>query len=164
MAARRLAGMAILTALALVLAACGVVGGDVSTIEVRPRASLTRENGLAGLTFRIGQDEYVASDYAPDEEGLVELSRDLPNSGIVGFGLELRQRGALVAQGEFNLKMRRNFEWGMDIFRQVEDPTEGCFGCEGVRRFEIAEEFQNEPGEAVWIAWGGQERGSDIVY
>ena len=135
-----------------------------STIEVRPRASLSSEAGLAGLIFRIGSRQLVASDFAADEHGLLEASAQLPNSGIVQFRLELRQGGVVVAQGEFSLEMRRNFEWGMDIFRQVNDPTEGCLGCLGVHRFPVDAGFQNEPGEAIWIIWGGRERGSGDVF
>jgi hypothetical protein len=135
-----------------------------STIDVRPRASLASETGLAGLIFRIGSRQFVANDFAADDHGLIEASTRLPNSGIVQFGLELQQGGVIVAQGGFMLEMRRNFEWGMDIFRQVNDPAEGCLGCMGVHRFPVDAAFQNEPGEAIWIIWGGRERGSADVF
>ena len=154
----------VLTVVAILglVVACG--DNPRSTIEVRPRAPLSSEAGLAGLIFRIGSRQYAASDFAADNHGLLEASAQLPNSGIVQFGLELRQGGVIVAHGEFSLEMRRNFEWGMDIFRQVTDPTETCFGCMGVHRFPVDAAFQNQPGEAIWIVWGGKERGSDIVF
>jgi hypothetical protein len=78
--------------------------------------------------------------------------------------MEFSQDGEVVAQGSFTLTMSDNFEWGMDLFRQADDPQVGCFGCLGSQSFAISGESQNEPGEAVWFVWGGQTRGSDIVY
>lgn len=42
--------------------------------------------------------------------------------------MELVQNGEVVAGGSFSLEMSDNFEWGMDLFRQADDPLVGCFG------------------------------------
>jgi hypothetical protein len=154
----------VLSGLMLLLVGVGGCEDARSTIEIRPRASLADEEGLGGMMLRVGSDTYVPADFSADDAGLIELSRPVPNSGMLEFGVELRQQGITVAEGAFSLEMHRNFEWGMDIFRQVADPTELCFGCAGVQRFEISAEHQNQPGEAMWVTWGGQERGSGIVY
>ena len=137
---------------------------DRSTIEIRARSSVTAPEGIAGIRLWLNSREYTADDFARDSDDLLEIFAEVPNSGELQIAMELMQSGEIVAEGSFTLNMSKNFEWGMDLFRQAGDPLDTCFGCSGVRSFTIAEAFQNEPGEAIWFAWGGRPRGSDIVF
>jgi len=56
--------------------------------------------------------------------------------------VELSQNGVVVAAGSFGLSMSDNFEWGMDLCRQAENPEPTCFGCDGARGFPIDEAAQ----------------------
>jgi len=135
-----------------------------STIEIRARASLTDPEGIAGIRLWLDSVEYAAEDFAGDLGGVMEISVEVPNSGDLQIVVELVQAGEVVAQGAFTMTMSDDFEWGMDLFRQAQDPLVGCFGCSDARSFPVAEGVQNEPGEALWFAWGGIPRGSDIVF
>ena len=135
-----------------------------STIEIRARASISEPEGIEGIRLWLDSSEYTSEDFVDDSDGLLEIFAEVPNSGDLLIAIELTQDGAVVAQGSFSLPMADNFQWGLDLFRRADDPQVGCCGCFGVRSFSIAEEAQNEPGEAIWITWGGQARGSDIVF
>lgn len=125
-----------------------------STLEIRARASLTEPEGIAGVRLWLNFVLYTAEDFARDSDGLLEIFTEVPNSGDLRIAMELIQHGEVVAEGSFTLAMSDNFEWGMDFFRQADDPLEGCFGCLGARSFPIAEKAQNEPGEAIWFRLG----------
>jgi hypothetical protein len=138
--------------------------GDSSTLEVRPRGSLTDPTDLAGLVLRINGESLTADDFGPDEVGLVEAKVEVPNSGDLIIEVELTQAQQLVGSGVVQWELQENFEWGLDVFRQVDDPMGSCIGCFGSHRVVIAPSAQRAPGEALWFAWGGKPRDSDIVY
>ncbi len=147
--------------------AIGLSGGcskSRSTIEIRARASLTKEEGIAGIRLWLDSVEYGAEDFAADSDRLLEISSEVPNSGDLLITMELIQNGEIVSAGSLTLPMSDDFEWGVDLFRQASDPLEVCIGCFGARTFPVAGEAQNEPHEAIWFAWGGKPRGSDIVF
>lgn len=135
-----------------------------STLEIRVHASVTDEEGVAGIRISLDGVEYDASDFRPDANGILEIRARVPNAGELQIAVELLQESAVVAAGSFNLSMSRDYEWGMSLFRQVANPMDQCFGCSGARGFPIAPSAQNEPGEAIWLVWGGAPRGSDIVH
>lgn len=146
--------------LALVLPACS----ESSTLEVRLRASLSDSTGLAGLILQIDGRGIQASDFHPDESGIAEVRLEVPDQGRLQIRVELLQAGVAVAEGTVGWDLAESYEWGLDIFRQVSDPVESCFGCTGSGRIDLAVEAQGEPGEALWLAWGGRPKGSGIVY
>lgn len=151
------------------LACLGVVlaagCSESSVLEIRAHESLEESTGLAGLVLRVEGQEFEAEDFQPDDRGSVpDVSLEVPNSGRLRIEVQLHQDGDVTAEGSVGWALRNEHEWGLDIFRQVEDPTETCFGCEGMERIEITENAQSEPGEALWFAWGGRPKGSDIVY
>ena len=145
----------------LVSQACST---ERSTIEIRARASLSQPQALAGIRLWLNSVPYTAADFTRDGDGLLEIYVEVPNVGGLQIAMELIQSGEVVAEGSFILEMTHNFEWGMDLSRQSNDPLLGCIGCFGVESFPITQVAQNEPGEAIWFAWGGKPRGSDIVY
>ena len=154
---------ALLAALSLAMGSSGC-GDPGSTLEIRPRGSLTDSTSLAGIELEFDGRRVTAADFGPDETGLVTVELDVPNSGQLLIRVQLWESGRLVAEGDAGMTMASEHEWGVDIFRTATDPTETCFGCSGSASFPVAEWAAREAGEAVWVVWGGQPRGSDIVY
>lgn len=138
---------------------------EPSTLEIRSQASLEDSTGVAGLVLQVDGQEFKAEDFRPDDLGGVpELLLQVPNRGELRIEVHLYQGGHLVAEGSVSWALRDEHEWGLDIFRQVDDPTQACFGCIGRERIRITENAQSEPGEALWFAWGGEPKGSGIVF
>lgn len=135
-----------------------------SSLEIRSRAPLMDETGLAGLRLWLDSRQYTAADFERDADGRPAISAEVPNAGDLRISMELTQGGEVVASGSFALAMSPDFEWGMDLFRQAQNPLPGCLGCFGAQAFLISEIAQNEAGEAIWFAWGGRPRDSDIVH
>lgn len=144
----------------LLIAACGAD----STLEIRPRGSLEDSTGLAGLTLVVDGRVLTAGSFQQDESGLLEARIDVPDAGRLEIVARLEQSGELVSDGTFGWRMADGWEWGMDVFRQVSDPTETCFGCAGSARLDIAPSAASQPAEALWFVWGGKPRDSDIVF
>jgi hypothetical protein len=164
---RRLPGALSAATLAAILVgalASSACEQDRSTLKVRAQASLTDPQGLAGLRLRIGSAVYQALDFVSGDVGVPTISLDVPGRGHLEVEVELTQAGEVVAQGSVTLAMREDFEWGMSVFRQAEDPQEQCFGCSGGEGFPVTEAAGSEPGETLWLVWGGKPYGSDIVY
>jgi hypothetical protein len=146
-----------------VVLSASACSSDRSTIEIRARASLEEAQGFAGLVLWLNGREFTATDFSPSS-GSMRLFTGVPNSGQLEIRLELHQDGDLVAEGMFSLDLLDNFEWGMDVFRQPSDPGATCIGCAGTAGFLLVVTAQNEVAEAVWFAWGGKRRGSDVVF
>jgi hypothetical protein len=138
--------------------------GDDSTLEIRPRGSLTDSADLAGLVLEIEGQTIAADDFRPDESGLAEVKLGVPGSGELEIGVVLNQSGRAAGTGTVRWSLKGDHEWGADIFRQVADPMQMCMGCAGTQRIEIAPWAQRVAGESIWFAWGGKPRGSDVVY
>lgn len=143
--------------------ACAACSPSGSTIEIRLRAPLTETGGFDGLLLWLGDRQFTSEDFA-DDSGVTELFARVPNEGTLLIRIELSHGGVVVAEGALDLTLRDEFEWGMDLYRQTTDPADFCLGCMGSVSFPISESAQNDPGEAVWIAWGGKPRGSEIVF
>jgi hypothetical protein len=139
----------------LVLVACE----DGSTLEIRPRSSLTDSAGLAGIRMDVDGRTLTARDF---EIGEVHLS--VPDAGELVILVELDQAGRSAVQGSVRLQMAEDWEWGLDIFRTVRDPLETCMGCMGHVRLVLPEWAAAEEGESLWFVWGGKPKGSDVVY
>jgi hypothetical protein len=148
-------------ALTVLLAAFALACDSGSTLEIRAQASLTDPAGLAGLEMDVAGLTVTASELRAGG-GRVELR--VPDRGTLPVRVRLFQGDELVAGGELTLEMADDWEWGMDVFRRVENPALGCFGCRGDVGFPIAEGAAAAPGEAVWVTWGGDERDSDVIY
>ncbi|MDH5589710.1 MAG: hypothetical protein OEZ65_09090 [Gemmatimonadota bacterium] len=161
MDARRFGRGSTVVALLSVIAGCA---DDRSVMEIRARAPIDSEDGLAGIRVLLNETLYGARDFAPGEGGLPRVRADVPSDGFLRIDLVLYQGGEVVAGGGASIAMQGNFEWGLDVFRQIEDPLDTCMGCFRTEMIPIGAAWQNEPGEAVWLAWGGRARGSDIIY
>lgn len=135
-----------------------------STLEVRPRASLSDSTGLAGLVLQIEGREVRASSFGPNESGIPEVMLSVPNQGRLRIGVQLTQSGVVVAEGTIGWELANEYEWGMDVFRQAADPISGCFGCRGSEAVLIDAAARGESEEALWFTWGGKPKGSDIVF
>lgn len=138
--------------------------GSSSTLEIRPRASLSDSTQLAGLRLEIGGRAIQAKDYAPDEAGLLEVKLHIPDSGRLRIMVRLEQHGRLAAEGIVGWVLADDHEWGLDIFRSLDNPLETCIGCAGSAAVPIAAWAANASGELLWFAWGGKPKGSDIVF
>jgi hypothetical protein len=150
----------LLLAAAAALLACG----ESSTLEIRPRGSLSDSTELAGLHLSIRGRSITAHDFGPDEAGLTEFKLTVPNSGRIDIGVRLDQYGRLAAEGNVSWELAPEFEWGLDIFRTTSDPMDMCLGCAGSVEIPIQAWAANEPRESLWFAWGGKPKGSDIVF
>ena len=153
-------GAALLASCLFLLAGCS----GSSTLEIRPRASLSDSTGLAGLVLVINGRQIRASHFQLDGSGRTGVLLDVPDQGRLQIQVELTQGGQVVAEGIIAWALAEDFEWGLDIFRQASDPTASCFGCSGSDRIPISAVAQGEPDEALWFAWGGKPKGSDIVF
>lgn len=151
----------ILVAVLAVLSSCG--DEAVSTLEIRPRASLTDSAELMGIELEITGQVIRAEDFHPDEAGLLEKKIRVPNSGQLTIVARLYQDGELVAEGELGWTLDENWEWGLDVFRGPTDPLGNCIGCYGSVAIPIASWAQGQEGESLWFAWGGTPRDSGIV-
>lgn len=138
--------------------------GNRSTIEIRARSAVSEVAGIAGIRLQFNSVQYTCEDFTLGSAGFLRIFAEVPNSGTLLIEMELIQDATVVSEGSFTLAMSDDFEWGIDLFRQAGDPQEFCFGCLGSEGFPIAEMAQNEPGEAIWLSWGGRPRGSDIVF
>lgn len=150
----------------LALASCAtlIACGQSSTLEIRPRGSLTDSSGLAGLRLEVQGRTLAAGDFAPDPDGIQEVTVPVPNRGRLEVQVALRQAGVIVAAGRFGWEMAPGWAWGMDIFRQVEDPAAMCLGCSGSAAISVDPAFATVEGEALWFSWGGKPKDSDIVF
>jgi len=138
---------------------------ESSTLEIRSHAALEDSSGVAGLVIQVAGHEFRAEDFQPDDVGgIPQVLLNVPNKGTLSIEVQLYQQGSVVASGTVSWALRDEYEWGLDIFRQRDDPTETCFGCDGTERIGLIENAQSEPGEALWFAWGGRPKGSDIVF
>jgi len=138
--------------------------GESSTLEIRPRASLADSAGLAGIRLEVEGRTLTAQDFRPDEAGLTEAKVNAPNEGDLVILVQLRQSGRIAVEAVVSWEMAKDWEWGMDIFRSVRDPLEGCIGCFGRTGFVLPQWAATAQGEALWFAWGGKPKGSDFVY
>lgn len=129
-----------------------------STLEIRARETLTDPAGLAGLVLRVAERVFGAEDLS--SRPVVRV----PDTGELTIEAELVQDDQVVAAGEVSWTMHEDYEWQLDIFRRVEDPTEFCFGCRGAVALEILEDARASPEEMLWFTWSGAERGSNVVY
>lgn len=146
--------------LAVLLGILGCESG--STLEIRADpSSLTDPAGLAGLEMDVDGRTVTASELRAGD-GRVELR--VPDRGRLPIGVRLFQGGDVVATGDLTLEMAEDWAWGMVVSRAVENPARGCFGCRGDVGFPVDAAVAAAAGEAVWVVWGGDERGSDVVY
>jgi hypothetical protein len=148
--------------LLLVIGAFGCA--EESSLEIRARASLTDSAEIAGIRLQVDGRTIEASSFSTRESGPPAVSMEVPSSGTLTVYVQLIQDGETVAEGNAAWGMREGYEWGLDLFRQVDDPSDTCFGCSGHLQIEIVPGAQNTPGESIWLAWGGVEKGSGIVY
>lgn len=143
-------------AVALLATAC-----TDSTLEIRMRGSLTDSSSLAGIAVSIDGRTYSAADFTGR---LNSLKIDVPNSGTLRISVRLQGAGGILVDSAFTMRMRSDYEWGVDVFRQETDPTELCFGCSGSAGFPLIPVGSGGPVESLWFTWGGRPRGSDIVF
>lgn len=147
------------------LLALGAVGcAQESTLEIRARASLTDSTEIAGIRLFVDGRTLDAASFNTRESGPATVVLEVPSSGTLTVFVELYQGGEWVGEGSVSWQLQEGYEWGMDIFRQVDNPADTCFGCLGHARIEIVGGAQTVPNEALWLAWGGTAKGSGIVY
>lgn len=126
-----------------------------STMTIGLHSTITNPTDLDGIRLRVNGREFSPEDFSDRRQ----LTLNVPNHGRLLIELELVESDELVAGGAFAVDLYPDVEWRMNINRQAGEPI--CIGCRK-QRFEISAQYANEPGEAVWVTWGGVERGSGI--
>ncbi|HET6637885.1 MAG TPA: hypothetical protein VFH82_03780 [Gemmatimonadota bacterium] len=142
------------------------------------------EDASSFMTFRVDSPSFEPEGYAgvridlQTGNGRVTLTGDsfselsgvalsevleVPNSGEAVIGIELSEGGETIADGDLTIELRDATRWGVHLFRGADDPSEGCIGCEGVARFAISSVRQREPGDSIWVTWGGLREGEVAV-
>lgn len=91
-------------------------------------------------------------------------SFQVAESGSLRVKLRVEDGSLTVADAAVQLGAREDFRWTVRAAYLVEDPTEDCLGCLGVRAFPIAEEARLAPAESLWVWWSGRREGSDAVF
>lgn len=66
-----------------------------------------------------------------------EVFLEVPNSGRLDIRLKLHQGDEIVGEGKVGWGLRNDYEWDLDILRQIDDPTDTCLGCTGKECVEI---------------------------
>lgn len=135
-----------------------------STLEIRAYDSLSDPSALAGLEITIAERVITAADFTSNGSGVMAITVQVPNSGRLEAQVRLVHADQVVADGVFGWELEEDWEWGVGVFRTVENPAEMCFGCRGHAELPIAGPAAAAVGESLWLVWSGAPRGSDIVY
>lgn len=148
------------------LSACG----ESSTAKIQLHASPETPGEMDAMTVWIREDDrtvrFTRPEGAPSGSGGWETPvTEVGSRGTLTVAVQVTDDSVRRnTQGHVRLDLRESFRWTIDVFRRADNPAEGCFGCTGVDSTPLPEVLQNEPGEMLWITWGGQKRGSDVVY
>ena len=136
------------------LAACS----DDSTIvfQLNPNVEATDltirllrgSQGLAELTILDFSGDPLRSERIP-----------VRGDGAMIIGLELRENGKFVSEGETTFQLASDFSWAAFISRDDQDAFP-CFPCLHGEGFPINDEAQLVPGERLWIVLTGQRSGT----
>lgn len=149
-----------------VLTACG----DSSTAQVRLHASPETPGEMDAMTVWLREGDrsvrFTRPKQAPPGSGGWETPvTDVGSQGTLTVVVEATDDSVRRnLQAHVRIDLRESFRWTVDVFRRADNPAEGCFGCMGVDSTPLPDVLQNEPGEMLWITWGGQKKGSDVVY
>lgn len=104
--------------------------------------------------------EFRLADLRINDDGHLETPVfHVPNEGAARISATLANQNGPVASGSVTFALKRDFVWGVGLFRSVHDFRDGCTACFGAESFSIDPEFRREPDEQFWIAWGGHPRG-----
>ena len=149
----------------LVIGACE--GEDRSIMSFVVQSHSFEPQGHGGLRIDLQTNNgrvTLAGDSFSEESGIVRSDPvEVPNSGEAVLGIEFSEGGETIAEGDLSIELRDATRWGVHFFRAAEDPSEDCIGCEGVARFDITSNRQREPGDAIWVLWGGLREGEVAV-
>jgi hypothetical protein len=66
-----------------------------------------------------------------------------------------------MATGTFDVPLREDWRWGVDIFVADSNPMRYCFGCFGSRSFKAA---PSAPGDSLFLVWGGNSISNPVIY
>lgn len=146
--------------LLLTLSACG----DGAAMEV----SFNPADRFPGLALEVqtqnGTRRFTKSDLEADGPEVSTGSFEVAEEGTLTLEVQVSSNDQTIAGGNVEIAARPDFRWNVDFFYATSDPADECLGCAGTSRIEVAETFRTEPGEALWVAWGGQPEGDRVVY
>lgn len=151
-------------ALVVFLAACAGgesrvqfgVQGDVEIL--RPLLEITATSGDWSITVT-GQE--IGTAETPNHSREFETA----GSGPLVVTAVLRRPGEpVLASGSVELEIRKDWRWGVDIFLTHENPTGMCFGCMGHEAFPVPPGLTDEPGDSLFMVWGGNSISEPVVY
>lgn len=154
----------VVIALVACVAACGGgesriqfgVQGDVEIL--RPLLEITATSGDWSITVT---GEEVGTADLPNHSREFET----PGSGALLVQAVLRRPGEpVLAEGSIELEIREDWVWGVGIFLTDENPTHMCFGCMGHEAFPIPAGLTDQPGDSLFMVWGGNSIGDPVVY
>ena len=72
--------------------------------------------------------------------------------------------GETVASGLALTQLRRDWIWEFTFSRAQANPALTCFGCFGSRVFVFSDSTTFEPGDSLYIIWGGNSISNPVIY
>lgn len=130
--------------------------GDVETL--RPLLEITAASGDWSLSL---------TGYEIGTADSPNFSREFttPESGVLTVEAVLRRPGeAPLVVGSIDLDIREDWVWDVHVLLTNENPTQTCFGCMGHEAFAIPEELTAEPGDSLFLVWGGNSISDPVAY
>ena len=132
------------------------IQGDVDVL--RPLLEVTATSGDWSITLT---GEEIGTAESPTHSRELET----PGSGELVVEAVLRRPGEpALAEGSIELEIREDWVWGVSIALTDENPTHMCFGCMGHEAFPIPMGLTDEPGDSLFIVWGGNSISDPVVY
>jgi hypothetical protein len=152
-----------LGATCLLLVALGCEGEEGSFMTFHIHSLGFSPEGFDGLEMELrtsdGRVTLIGTDFTELSGLATSPAIPVPNSGQATIAIRFARTGETLVQGQVTILLREVTRWGVGLHRESTDPTEDCIGCEGVVAFPIEPEHQREPGDALWITWGGLREG-----
>ena len=104
-------------------------------------------------------------DYVLDESKRSTGPLPTGSSGTMHITVALYSAaGKTETTGSLDLSLRKDWRWGVDIFIQEHDPTEYCFGCFGVKSYELDPVLGYDDEVRLYIVWGGNSISNPVDY
>ena len=139
--------------------------GPRSDLTVEVRGSFDDPASVQGLEIHVQGMVFTGSDFVTDENGRLRRSFEVPNDGQLPVTVLLTRDRQEVVRGEMTFTLSEGYDWWIQAFRQSTDPREpACFGCIGVERLKIDPALALDTEDSIWFTWGGEPKGSDVVY
>ena len=153
--------------LALVLSSCSLFGGGGAEVEATylfPSAEVSD-----GLDFgvSVGVDGRTRTldraDFRPVGDRQFNATPLTVGDGPSRVTCSVARGGAESAVS-VDIDLEGDWDYGVYCVVSERDPTDGCFGCRGSATAPLDPALGFDPSLQLGLAWGGDPRGSGIVY